>query len=304
MSEERTCPACGGADFQDRDVLPGLTTHTCTGCGLILSTIESGHDPVSEFALVDEGAYLSSVGAVRRRQAGEILSLLGPHVSAGAALLDVGCSFGFFLLEARKAGFAVRGIEPDPQAFERASASLGDDVVQHGLFSSDTARRGSADVICTLDVIEHIPPEEHEPFAGLVAETLTPGGVWVIKVPTTEGLYFKLSDLLVRTWPARGSSFVHRLWQTRYEFPHLAYFTRHNLTRWLERYGFEVMAYRYLQEVPNSTALDRLTTDHDISKPLAYLLTPGVLVINLVEAMRRRSDSLVVLARPSARDGE
>jgi hypothetical protein len=153
-------------------------------------------------------------------------------------------------------------------------------------------------VICTLDVIEHIPPEEHEPFSRLVAEALTPKGVWVIKVPTTEGIYYKLSDLLVRTWPGMGSSFVHRLWQTRYEFPHLVYFTRHNLTRWLGRYGFEVIGHRYLQEVPNRTVINRLTTDHDISKPLAYLLAPAVVVINLLEAMRGRSDSLVVLARP------
>jgi 2-polyprenyl-3-methyl-5-hydroxy-6-metoxy-1,4-benzoquinol methylase len=297
MSTERACPACGEGTFRDRDVLPGLTTHTCTDCGLILSTIDRADDPVPEFALVDEPAYLRSVGAVRRRQAGEILSLLRPLVPTGATLLDVGCSFGFFLLEARRVGFDVRGIEPDPQAVELARASLGEDVVHHGLFSAATAGPGSADVICALDVIEHIPPEEHEPFARLVAESLTLGGIWVIKVPTTEGLYYKLSDLLVRVWPAVGARFVQRLWQTRYEFPHLVYFTRLNLTRWLERRGFEVIGHRYLQEVPSGTALDRLTTDHDISRPLAYLLAPAVVAANVIEAIRRRSDSLVVLAR-------
>lgn len=297
MTAARVCPACGHYSFRERDLLPGLRTHTCTDCGLILSTIDRADDPVPEFALVDEPAYLRSVGAVRRRQAVEILSLLRPLVSSGATLLDVGCSFGFFLEEARREGFHVRGIEPDPQAFELARASLGEDVVRHGLFSAATTRPGSTDVICTLDVIEHIPPEEHEQFAGLVAESLTRNGIWVIKVPTTEGLYYKVSDLLVRTWPALGASFVHRLWQTRYEFPHLVYFTRLTLTRWLERYGFEVVRHRYLEEVPNRTVIDRLTTDHDISKPVACLLAPGVVGINLVETIRRKSDSLVVLAR-------
>jgi 2-polyprenyl-3-methyl-5-hydroxy-6-metoxy-1,4-benzoquinol methylase len=297
MTSERTCPACGGTSFRDRDVLPGLMTHVCTDCGLILSTIDRADDPVAEFALVDEPAYLRSVGAVRRRQAAEILSILRPLVSPGTRLLDVGCSFGFFLLEARRAGFDVRGIEPDPQAFSLARASLGDDVVRHGLFSAATAGPGSADVICTLDVIEHIQPEEHESFARLIAESLTREGIWVIKVPTTEGLYYKISDLLVRLWPTVGATFVQRLWQTRYEFPHLVYFTRSNLVRWLQRFGFEVIGHRYLQEVPSGTILDRLTTDQDISRPLAYLLAPAVVGANLIEAIRRRSDSLVVFAR-------
>jgi len=300
VSPERTCPACGGRSFRDRHVLPGLTTHTCAVCELIQSTIEPPRDPLTEFALVDEAAYLASMGAVRRRQAGEILSLLRPHVPAGARVLDVGCSFGFFLLEARREGFDVRGIEPDRQAFERSNAALGRDVVRHGLFSADTADPGAADVICTLDVIEHIPPEQHESFARLVAASLAPGGIWVIKVPTTEGLYYLLSDLLVRIAPRIGASFVRRLWQTRYEFPHLVYFARRNLTRWLGRHGFEVVAHRYLQEVPNRTIPDRLTTDHEIGRPLAYLLAPVVMGINVVESIRHRSDSLVVLARPRA----
>ncbi len=300
MNPDRTltCPACGARRFRDRDVLPGLVTHTCTQCGLILSTIERMGDTVSEFALVDEDAYRNSVGAVRQRQAVQILSLVRRHVPPGSRLLDVGCSFGFFLLEARRAGFDVRGIEPDLQAFEGARAALGEDVVRPGLLSSDTAPPGSADVICTLDVIEHIVPEEHEAFARQLAETLAPGGIWVIKVPTTEGLYYRVSDLFVRA--GMGASFVRRLWQTRYEFPHLAYFSLSTLTRWLARYGFEVLDHRYPQEVPNDTVLDRLTTDHDITRSRAYVLAPAVVGVNLVEAIRGKSDSLVVLARPRA----
>jgi 2-polyprenyl-3-methyl-5-hydroxy-6-metoxy-1,4-benzoquinol methylase len=298
MNPERTCPACRERRFRDRDVLPGLVTHTCMQCGLILSTIERGNSTVPEFALVDEDAYRNSVGAVRQRQAAQILSLLRRHVPQGSQLLDVGCSFGFFLLEARTAGFDVRGIEPDLQAFEGARAALGEGVVRHGLLSPDTAPPGSADVVCTLDVLEHIPPDEHEAFARQLAQTLAPRGIWVIKVPTTEGLYYKLSDLLVKA--KMGASFVHRLWQTRYEFPHLVYFSLPTLTRWLERYGFEVLDHRYPQEVPNDTVLDRLTTDHDITRRRAYVLAPAVVGVNLVEAIRGRSDSLVVLARPRA----
>ena len=302
MNLERTCPACGESRFRDHDVLPGLVTHTCTRCGLILSTVGAARvtlrGTLPEFALVDQDAYRNSVGAVRLRQAVQILSLLRRHVPPGSRLLDVGCSFGFFLLEARTAGFDVRGIEPDLQAFESARAALGEGVVQHGLLSPDTAPPGSADVICTLDVLEHVPVADQATFASLTANALSPGGLWLIKVPSTEGLYYKLSDLLLKA--KMGASFTHRLWQTRYEFPHLVYFSLPTLTTWLERYGFEVLDHRYPQEVPNDTVLDRLTTDHDITRRRAYVLAPAVVGVNLVEAIRRRSDSLVVLARPRA----
>jgi 2-polyprenyl-3-methyl-5-hydroxy-6-metoxy-1,4-benzoquinol methylase len=301
MTANRTCPACGGRTFLDGTPVAALTTHTCRTCGLVLATIPPTDDPVPEFALVDELTYLRSVGTVRRRQARAILAMLARHVRPGARLLDVGCSFGFFLLEARRAGFRVEGLEPDPQAIERARAVLGDDIVRRGRFSAATAPREEIDVLCTLDVIEHIEPAELDGFAELVEEALRPGGIWVVKVPTTEGLYYTLSHLIARVAPGVGSTLIQRLWQTRYEFPHLVYFSRRSLSTWLERRGFDVVDHRYLQEVPNDTVVDRLTTDHDIGRPLALLLVPAVIGINVVEAIRGRSDSLVVLARPRAR---
>jgi SAM-dependent methyltransferase len=294
----RVCPACGGSEFRDRILLVNLQTHTCTSCGLIQSTIERTSPAVPEFALVDQVGYIRSVGKTRRLQAKEILGLVLPHSRPGDRLLDVGCSFGFLLLEARKAGFRVRGVEPDPQAFGYAERLLGEGVVSQGLLSRETVEPGSSDVVCTLDVIEHIAPNDHEDFARLVAAALAPDGLWVIKVPTTEGLYYKMSDVLGRHWPAVGASLVHRLWQTRYEFPHLVYFARDNLARWLDRYGFDVVQYRYLPEVPAGTIVDRLTTDGDIPRTRAYLLSPAMLAIEAAERLRRKSDSLVVLARP------
>lgn len=282
----------------DRQILPDLGTRTCLSCGLILGAIDRSRPAVAEFALVDQDAYLRSVGETRRLQAGQILETLNGHVPAGSRLLDVGCSFGFFPLAAREAGFQIRGIEPDPQAYEHARRLLGDDVVVRGILDGTTAPPRSADIVSTLDVVEHIPPEEHETFAGTIRETLTPGGVWVIKVPSTEGLYYRLSDLLARIYPRVGASLIRRMWQTRYEYPHLVYFSLHSLSMWLERFGFRVVAHRYLPEVPSRTVIDRLTTDGDINRVKAYAVAPAVLGVNVVEALRGRSDGLVVFARP------
>jgi SAM-dependent methyltransferase len=298
VSAPLRCSGCGGSIFRDRRILPDLRTRTCASCGLIFSTIERLGPGVPEFALVDHRAYLRSVGETRRLQAAKILEPLIRQVPPGARLLDVGCSFGFFLLAARRTGFRIRGIEPDPQAYEYATRLLGDGVMHHGVLDGSNAPPGSADVVSTLDVIEHIPPEEHEAFAATVRQTLTMQGVWVIKVPSTEGLYYTLSDLMARMYPRIGASLIRRMWQTRYEYPHLVYFSLDSLSVWLERFGFSVLAHRYVPEVSSRTVIDRLTTDSDISRGKAWLIAPAVVGVTVVESLRGRSDGLVVFARP------
>ena len=296
---ERCCPACGGSRFADRRVDDFLYTHTCRSCGLILSSMTRRKPKLGQYANVDLRAYLTSVGALRHEQSSEILAFLAPYVSPGARVLDVGCGFGSFLLRAREAGYAVAGIEPDEHACASACDALGSDVVKRGTLQQVQPPAGSADVVATLDVLEHVPPAEHAAFARAMADVLAPGGIWAIKVPSTEGLYYRLSAMLARVAPRIGVTFMRRLWQTDYEFPHTVYFDRRSLQCWLQRHGFTMVDFRYLPEVPSRTIIDRLTHDGDISRAQAYCLAPAVFAINVIEWLRRRSDALVVLARCS-----
>jgi 2-polyprenyl-3-methyl-5-hydroxy-6-metoxy-1,4-benzoquinol methylase len=293
----RQCPACGGASFADRRIAEGLTTHTCRGCGLILSSMSRRKPKVGQYANVDLRAYLTSVGALRHEQSSAILSFLQPHAAAPARVLDIGCGFGSFLRRAQEAGYRVSGIEPDEHACAGAARLLGEGIVSHGTLQQVMPADGSADVIATLDVLEHVPPADQTAFADLITRVLSPGGLWVIKVPSTEGLYYRMSEMLARIGPALGATFMRRLWQTEYEFPHTVYFDRHTLQRWLHRHGFTVVDVRYIPEVPTRTVIDRLSHDGDISRARAYALAPAVCLINAIEWLRGRSDALVVLAR-------
>jgi SAM-dependent methyltransferase len=291
------CPACGERRFAQRTVVAGLRTRRCLCCGLVLSDISRTGPVTDEFELVNHDAYHASVGRVRRTQAAPLLSILQPYAGRGAALLDVGCSFGYFLSEARSAGFVVRGVEPDRQAVAYASAMLGDEVVEPGRLDAAILDGYRADVVASLDVLEHIPPGEQAEFARHIRRVLTPDGVWLVKVPTTEGLYYRVSSAVARLIPRVGGTLMRRLWQTDYEFVHTVYFDRRSLHRWLERYGFEPLEWHYLPEVPLGTAVARLTTDGRIPVWQARLLAPALYAVNAAEAVRRRSDSLVVLAR-------
>jgi 2-polyprenyl-3-methyl-5-hydroxy-6-metoxy-1,4-benzoquinol methylase len=291
------CPACGGRSFRDWRIADSLCTHTCASCGLIVSSMSRRRAKLGQYENVDLRAYMSSVGALRDEQSTTILQVIRQYAARGARVLDIGCGFGSFLQRARQEGYSVAGIEPDAHACAGACKALGSGVVKNGTLQQVQPPAASADIVATLDVLEHVPLSEHAGFARAVADVLPPGGLWVIKVPSTDGLYYQASRILARVAPSLGAVFLHRLWQTDYEFPHMVYFNRATLQAWLHRHGFVVVRSTYLPEVPLRTIIDRLTHDGDISRWQACLLAPAVLIINTIEWLRRRSDALVVVAR-------
>ena len=273
------CPVCGGERFQSRTIAD-VTIRRCLACGLRVSAIAPGAG--TNYADVDSDAYLQSIGRVRRAQGDEIVAFVREHEPSGE-WLDVGCGFGYALEAARAAGFRVRGIEPDANAARAARERVGE--VEQGVLAETTP---SADILSTLDVIEHLA--DLNAFASLVKRKTRV--LWVIKVPSSEGLFFRVAHTL------RIASAVKRLWQSEYEHPHTVYFNRATLTRFLTNNGFDVIAARYLDEVPASTVIDRLTLDGRMPRWKAALAVPLFVAINVIERLRGKSDALVVLARP------
>jgi 2-polyprenyl-3-methyl-5-hydroxy-6-metoxy-1,4-benzoquinol methylase len=278
------CPVCASERFTVRTVA-GVTIHRCRGCGLHLSPVVERKR--TSYAHVDTSDYLRSIGAVRQAQGEEVVSFARKYGAAGE-WLDVGCGYGYVLDAARAAGLRVRGIEPDATAASAAS-TRGIDV-HHGLLDDSIP---PADVVSTLDVLEHL--DDITAFASLVGRKCR--ALWVIKVPSSDGLFFRVAHAL------RLGSAIERLWQTQYEHPHLVYFSESTLHRFLRNNGWEVLGTRYLQELPTRTVIPRLTLAGDIPRWKAWLALPAVFAINTVERLRGRSDALLVIARPpSARE--
>jgi 2-polyprenyl-3-methyl-5-hydroxy-6-metoxy-1,4-benzoquinol methylase len=97
-----------------------------------------------------------------------------PRSAHGGRLLDVGCGNGKFLEFARRAGWQVAGIDPDPEAVATAQ-KRGLDVRRGGLELLD-AEHETFDGITLSHVIEHV----HEPLAVLRAcHRLLKRGGWI-----------------------------------------------------------------------------------------------------------------------------
>ena len=275
------CPVCDSDRFTTIAIGP-LTLRRCVGCGLHSGVFPEPRE--AGYGSIDPQAYRDSIGLVRRTQSASIVAFVREQFADGD-WLDVGCGYGHVVESAREAGYSARGIEPNLVAANIAR-DRGIDVT-HGVLSDATP---PADVVSTLDVLEHL--DDIGSFAQIVRRKARQ--LWVIKVPSSDGLFFRVAHAL-RLVPV-----VERLWQSRYEHPHRVYFNESTLHAFLRKHGFEVVATRYLQEIPTRTAVTRLSLDGAMSRWKARLALPAIFVINLVERFRERSDALLVLAKPRA----
>jgi 2-polyprenyl-3-methyl-5-hydroxy-6-metoxy-1,4-benzoquinol methylase len=291
------CPACNNRQFLHRKLASDLNIAICSQCSFQISDIKRSAPAKPEFSLINDEQYERSIGKLRQHQAGEILQFVREHVKAGGAWLDVGCSFGYLLAEAQQAGFSIFGVEPDAKAARRARTLLGNGVVHHGLMTDATRENNSADIVSMLDVLEHIPVDMLPGFAEMIHRKLKPHGFWLIKVPSTEGLYYTVAHALLPYTGSVLAGIIKRLWQSEYEYPHTVYFNRDSLALFLARHGYEITATKYLAEVPNNTVMDRLRMDNTIPAWQAMLLAPALYLINAIEKVRGKSDALLVLAK-------
>ena len=143
--------------------------------------------------------------------------------SRNARLLDIGCGDGRFLLEMRRGGWAVEGIEPDPDAAQLARRA-GLDVHQ-GAFPDHHFESARFDAVTLNHVLEHL----HDPLAALrgAFRILKPGGTISIATPNLR---------------SAGHRRFGRHWLHLDPPRHLAIFDATTLRSSLEGCGFSVRA--------------------------------------------------------------
>lgn len=142
-------------------------------------------------------------------------------------LLDVGSAAGFFMDEAREAGWDVHGIDvsPDMSAWGRNELGL---EIATGLFQTADLPTASFDAVTMWDYIEHsIDPARDFKKA---ADVLRPGGMLMLSTGDAASLVARLSG---RRW--------HLLTPRHHNF----FFTIGTLKHYLEANGFEILSARH-----------------------------------------------------------
>ena len=160
-------------------------------------TETSGFDPAAYytedyFSGRHADGYSDYLGAepVLRREFARSVEFIRGYRSAGK-LLELGCAYGFFLLEAARY-FDVTGIELAPEAAEHARRA-GLHVLQGMADEASLRQIGHVDVIVLFDVIEHLP-DPRETLA-LCHRQLNPGGIIVITTGDFGSMAAKLAGV-------------------------------------------------------------------------------------------------------------
>ncbi len=119
----------------------------------------------------------------KNRMFNATLAGIKTHAPEAKTILDIGCSFGGFLLEARKKGYLGSGIDIVPEAVEYVkrqgfNAEVCESLVNCRLFSE----QNPVDVLAVLDVHVYWPNQPAELAAAW--KLIKPAGLLVMRVIT------------------------------------------------------------------------------------------------------------------------
>ena len=193
----------------------------CLGCGLVFTNPQLPENEVTSlYAQVEDPTYLSNASA-RARTFTYNLGKIEPLLPPGGRLLDIGSYTGTFLQIARDHGFEVLGVEPSVWAARYANESLGVPTVQ-GTVKDIPPDAGRFDIVCSWDVLEHLP----DPMAELRR----------INALTELHGVFAFSTLNFDSWPPRV---LGERWPWMMDM-HLYYFNEKIVEDMLSRAGFEL----------------------------------------------------------------
>ena len=226
------CLLCGATRGPAVLAENGFVGRSCP-CGIVYI------DPVPEAGRVDptDDAHLAGYYELPARRR---LAWARRYAPTGR-FLDVGCGSGALVAEARRLGYEVEAVEPDPARAALVAERFGVPV-ETALIEESNLPDGRFDLIYHVDLMSHFA----DPLAALVAmgRRLRPTGTMCFEV----GLFGGLAPGWYR-------------WTGRPKFPaHRWFFSESALRTLLARAGLEVVAVRSFAIAPStvvSTALRR-----------------------------------------------
>jgi len=205
----------------------------CSNCGLVLlhpvPDEESLKSYYNDSYKVDLDKYLRNI----HRGSSPVLHDLKRYFPNRGRLLEIGCSYGGFLAEARRDGWDVTGME-----LSETAAQYGRERLHLRVFSGldEIQQLGERyEVIAMFHVIEHLRASLQ--LLESCRKLIRPGGLLLLKTPNIESLIARIT----------GSS-----WQWIYPPAHLYLYSPKSLASLLRKAGYHLLTLRSAQGDANN----------------------------------------------------
>lgn len=213
----------------------------CRRCGHLLATHRrnASAEATDYHLMYEQGDFVASLGATRRRQAAQLLDALAALPAPPRSVFDFGCGRGFFLEVAReRGGLALAGGDVSQLALDglakQGLPSLRLDAELPFERLDLSALPFIPEAITFLDVIEHFPGDLGARLQRFVHGLPSAVRFLVFKVPVRDGLLFSLADLARR---GGVQALGRQLFQSGTFPPHYQYFTRRSLAGLVDKLG-------------------------------------------------------------------
>ena len=236
---ETRCPGCGHSPGRSHRILLRLPHRTFRRCGLCGLVYQILHRPVTQdygeeyffehYARQYGRSYLEDFPHLRTL-ARDRLRILGGLLSPGACLLDIGCAYGAFLLEAREAGYDALGIDLAPSAVEYVTGTLklpAEVLPAENLRPDPLMGRSRIHAFTLWYVIEHF--QELDRFLHSLSQRQRRGDILAFSTPNLRGVSGRL---YLEDFLSRSPQGHHHIWDPR---------TARTL---LTRYGYRIRRIR------------------------------------------------------------
>lgn len=239
LSDAPSCPLCGSAPGRLVGTKDGLRVVRCSRCTVEYS--ERTPAPEDLPALYSEHYFHGDPAGypsyaddeeIHRDRARAYLRDMHRLMPTPGRLLDVGCATGFFLDEARRIGWKVRGCEVSDWAGGYARQQLGLDVSLGAFPTADLAGE-RFDVVTFLNVFEQLPDAKEAAVA--LTSLVAPGGYLILETWDADALLVRLSGMRWHQYRPRDTPVYlnRRSLQVLFPAPHWSLVEFHPRTKWI-----------------------------------------------------------------------
>ncbi|MEW5768061.1 MAG: methyltransferase domain-containing protein [bacterium] len=243
---EVSCNICGSNDSRLLVVKNSFRVVKCQECGLVYVNPRLTEEALG--SIYSEDYHTDSPDEVkeeRREFFKEKIAWMNQYQSRGK-ILDVGCSTGLFLQEAKAAGWDAYGIDISEEAAQYARRNYGLEVTA-GKLNESKFEPAFFDAVTFWDSLEHVP----DPYQDLLKarEILKPDGFIFISTPNIDGLIPRTTYCLC------GKTFG--IWEHPTPPGHIYQFSQKTLTALLNKAGFDLLD-SYSENIPFRYTLGKL----------------------------------------------